>query len=345
MVIKLKTVSIDDNLVNLKLLEAISKGLDIDIKSFTNPLVALEYIKQNDTDLIFVDYMMPEMHGIDFIKHARVIYPDIPIIMITAVADDNTVKLQAIEAGATEFLYKPLNPAEFRARVANVSSLRKAQIMLKDRALLLQDEVDKATALIREREHEALKILSFAAEYKDPDTGSHISRVALYSAMVARKLGETEENIDLIFYAAPLHDIGKIAIPDKILTKRGTLTKEEFDIMKTHCLKGYLMLKDARNPYLKAGAVVALSHHEKYNGLGYPNGLRGDDIPLFGRIVAIADVFDAVMSRRPYKEAWPMEKALELIDSQRGLHFDPKVVDVFLAGVDEVKKIHAEYAD
>ncbi len=345
MPVKLKTVSVDDNEVNLMLVETMSKNLDVDITSFSNPLAALKHIESSGADLVFVDYMMPEMHGVDFIKRVRAFCPDVPIIMITAVADDNALKLSAIEAGATEFLNKPLNPAEFRARVANMASLRKAQLMLKDRALLLEDEVDKAVRIIRDREHEALSVLGRAAEYKDPETGAHISRVAHYSRLITEKLGESEESRDLIFYAAPLHDIGKIGIPDSILTKNGPLTEEEFEIMKTHTIKGCEMLKDARSHYLKAGSVIALSHHERFDGTGYPYGLKGADIPLFGRIVALADVFDAVMSKRPYKEPWPMEKALELIYEQRGLHFDPDIADVFLKNTDEVRKIHRDYSD
>ena len=339
----LKVVSVDDSEMNLLLIEAMFHDIDVDVISILNPLEAITYIEKNGADLILVDYMMPEMHGVDFIKRVRTFCSDTPIIMITSILDDNVLKLNAIEAGATEFLNKPLNRAEFKARVTNMVSLRKAQLLLKDRALLLEQEVEKAVCTIRDREHEALSVLGRAAEYKDPETGAHIARVAHYSRLIAEKLGETAENCDLIFYAAPLHDVGKMGIPDSILNKKGPFTAEEFELMKTHTSKGFDMLKDSRSQYLKAGGVIAVSHHERFDGTGYPYGLTGDDIPSFGRMVAVADVFDAVMSKRPYKDPWSMDKALELISDQRGKHFDPDMADAFLRSTDEVKKIYETY--
>lgn len=342
---KLNVVSVDDNYVNLLLIETMAKEIGLPVKSFLNPLTALEYIENNPTDIVFVDYMMPEMHGIELIHRIRAKYSDIPVIMITAVTDDNKLKIEAIEAGATEFLNKPLNPAEFKARVINLAMLRKSQLLLKDRALLLEDEVEKATRIIREREQEALSVLGRAAEYKDPETGAHIIRVSEFSKLISKELGQSALEQELIMFAAPLHDIGKIGIPDSILTKEGSLTNEEFAVMKTHPQMGYMMLKDVSSPLLKAGREVSLTHHERYNGKGYPNQLAGNEIPLIGRIVALADVFDAVSSKRPYKEAWPLERSLALIIDERGKHFDPDVVDAFLVHTSKIEKIYKDYND
>lgn len=342
---KLNIVSIDDNSVNLLLIEKMASDIGFNVMSFSNPLIGLDYINKNNVDVIIVDYMMPEMHGVDFVRHVRAVHYDIPIIMITAVVDNSDLKLEAIEAGATEFLNKPVNPAEFKARMRNMAQLRISQLMLRDKALLLQSEVDKAVSTIRDREQEALNVLGRAAEYKDPETATHIMRVAQYSKMIMEAIGGDDEELELILFAAPLHDIGKIGIPDNILNKCGSLTNDEFEIMKTHTYKGSLMLQNTRSKFLRAGGEVALTHHERFDGKGYPKGLAGMDIPLIGRIVAIADVFDAVMSKRPYKEPWPIERAINLVRSERGKHFDPKLVDVFLDNITNVESIRFEYVD
>lgn len=341
----LNIISIDDNSVNLLLIEKMASDIGFNVMSFSNPLIGLEYINKNNVDVIIVDYMMPEMHGVDFVRHVRSVHSDIPIIMITAVVDNSDLKLEAIEAGATEFLNKPVNPAEFKARMRNMAQLRISQLMLRDKALLLQSEVDKAVSTIRDREQEALNVLGRAAEYKDPETATHIMRVAQYSKMIMESIGGSDEELELILFAAPLHDIGKIGIPDNILNKCGSLTNEEFEIMKTHTYKGSLMLQNTRSKFLRAGGEVALTHHERFDGKGYPKGLAGMDIPLIGRIVAIADVFDAVMSKRPYKEAWPIERAINLVRSESGKHFDPKLVDIFLDNLSSVESIRCEYVD
>lgn len=342
---KLNIVSIDDNTVNLLLIEKMASDIGFHVTSFSNPLVALDYINANSVDVIIVDYMMPEMHGVDFVRNVRFVHSDIPIIMITAVVDNSNLKLEAIEAGATEFLNKPVNPAEFKARVRNMAQLRISQLMLRDKTMLLQSEIDKAISTIRDREQEALNVLGRAAEYKDPETAAHINRVAQYSKMIMEGIGSDEEQLELILFAAPLHDIGKIGIPDNILNKCGSLTNDEFEVMKTHTYKGYLMLQNTRSKFLRAGGEVALCHHEKFDGSGYPRGLSGRQIPLFGRVVSIADVFDAVMSKRPYKDPWPIERAIDLIRNERGKHFDPELADIFLNNISSVESIRSEYVD
>jgi response regulator RpfG family c-di-GMP phosphodiesterase len=195
------------------------------------------------------------------------------------------------------------------------------------------------------REYETLRVLGRSAEYRDPETGAHIVRVGLYSRLIAQALGEDEASQELIYYASPLHDIGKLGIPDSILLKPGRLTKEEFDVMKTHTRIAYDILKEADSGFLRAGAVIALSHHERYDGGGYPNGLSGQEIPLYGRIVGLVDVFDALTSNRPYKEAWPLEKAVDLLISGKGTQFDPDVAEQFVTNLEEVVRIHNSHRE
>lgn len=336
----INVVSVDDNAINLLLVETLIKDLGMSVVSFASPKEALLYISTNNADIILTDYMMPEMHGIDLIKSIRKGHRDIPIVMITAVTDDNDLKLEALEAGATDFLNKPLNPAEFKARLLNLMNLRKAQLLLQDKALLLEEEVRKAVRLVEEREHEALYVLGRASEYKDLDTATHINRVACYSTLIVKELGGNIYEQELMFNSAPLHDVGKIGIPDVILLKPGKYTDEEFEIMKKHPIIGYEMLKDTSSPYLRQGAEIALSHHEKFNGGGYPYGFKEEQIPLTGRILAVADVFDALTTKRPYKDAWSVDKAVELLKEERGRHFDPQIVDIFLRCKDDVMKIY-----
>ncbi len=289
--------------------------------------------------------MMPNLNGLEFVKEFRNTNKTIPIVMITAAGDDDNIHKDAFEFGVNDFLKKPVNSVLFKARVLNLLNGYQNRMLIEDKAKLLESEVKKATQKLIQREHETLKILGKTAEYKDPETASHVSRVAHYSKLIARELGLDEKEQELIFYAAPFHDLGKVGIEDKILLKPGKLDDEEFDIMKTHAMIGYEILKDSKSEYLQSGAQIALTHHEKYNGRGYPKGLVGDEIPIFGRIVAVVDVFDALTSNRPYKKAWSFEDALNLLKEESGQHFDPKIVDIFINNVDEIKEIYNSFKE
>ncbi len=341
----MKAVSVDDQKVNLMVIEGMSEELGLDVTSFFNPIEALDFIKNNETDLIIVDYKMPEMNGVELVKNIRKYYSDIPVVMITSLKDDDELKLAAIENGATEFLNKPLNKTEFRARMKNLMELRKAQLLLKDRALHLEEEVEKATAKIKDREYETLQVLGNAAEYKDPETAAHIQRMAHYCKIIAECMFNDMDTVDLVFNSSQLHDVGKMGIPDSILLKPGKLDNDEFDKMKTHSFIGYNMLKNAESEYLRTGATIAIHHHEKYDGSGYPNGLKGEEIHMYGRISAVADVFDALTSKRPYKDPWPIEKAINLLIEEKGKHFDPQVVDIFVENIEKVKNVLSRYVD
>ncbi|MBP9490398.1 MAG: response regulator [Aliarcobacter sp.] len=340
----MKIISIDDNKTNLLIIESYAKTLSLQINSFLEPKEALISSSNIEYDLVIVDYMMPEMNGLEFIQEFRKINPEIPIIMLTAVGDDMQLQIKALEYGANDFLSKPINAPAFKARIVNMLKLRKSQLLLKDKAMLLQEEVNKATFRLKESEHETLQLLGKSAEYKDPETNAHTQRVAHYCKLLASAYGLDENLQDIVFYASPFHDLGKIGIPDKILLKPAKLDTDEYEIMKRHSQIGYEILKGSKSKYLKAGGVIAYNHHEKYDGSGYPNGLKGENIPIFGRITAIADVFDALTSNRPYKKAWSVNEAFDLLIEEKEKHFDPFLVDLFIENREKVMQIHDEFS-
>ena len=338
---------VDDTQVNLILFSALVEKLQgcTDFP-FDEPLKALEWAKTHTTDLVILDYMMPEMDGLEFITAFRKLpgHDETPILMVTA-SDQKDVRYTALDLGATDFLMKPLDRVEFMTRAKNMLKLQSSRKKLSDHAAWLADEVRVATSAIVQRERETVLRLSKAAEYRDPETGAHIIRMAHYSQLIAKKLGLPIDQQELLLEAAPLHDIGKVGIADGILLKPGKLTEAEFEIMKQHAQIGYEVLKGSSSRVLQSGAAIALGHHEKFDGSGYPNGLSGDTIPLFSRIVAVADVFDALTSARPYKKVWDDDSATLLIRSQTGLHFDPLCVDAFFGGWDEVMQIRETFRD
>jgi len=342
---KIRIVSIDDNENNLMLIEAICMELGANVKSFADPLDGLMYVLQNEIDIIIIDYMMPNLNGIDFIKEYRNTNTLVPIVMVTAAGSDEDIHKDAFDAGVNDFIAKPINSILFKARVSTLLNNYKSQLLLHDRAKLLEEEVEKATYDLIEREHEALRILGKTAEYKDPETASHVARVAHYSKLLAQFYGLSEDEQEVIFYASPFHDLGKVGIEDKILLKPAKLDEDEFEIMKQHAKIGYEILKDSKSKFLQAGAQIALSHHERFDGTGYPNNVKGEDIPIFGRIVAVVDVFDALTSHRPYKKAWSFEDALDLLKQESGKHFDPRLVELFVEHIDEIKNIYEEFSE
>lgn len=342
---ELVVISVDDTPMNLILIEEIAKEISIDVISFEDPIDALEYIKNNRVDLMLIDYMMPKLNGIELIKEALCMQNELIPIMVSAVDDDQNLRTEALRAGAADFLTKPIDVAQFEAKIKNFSKILQLKHQLKGFNESLKQEVQRATADLIEREHEALRIVSKLAEYRDPETGSHIARVAYYSRLIAREYGLSQEEQDILFYASPLHDVGKVGIRDDILLKPAKLSDEEFGIMKTHSQLGYELLKDSKNPYLRAGALIAKTHHEKYDGSGYFEALSGDNIHIYGRITAIADVFDALTSKRPYKKEWSFDEALEFLISQKSKHFDPILVDIFIKNIDSVKEIYTKFEE
>lgn len=341
----MKVAIIDDAQLNVTLLQHLVRKLpDCEPVCFTDPVVALEWCLANEPDLVVVDYMMPQLSGTELTERFRVRYPDIPVLMVTA-NHETELRHQALQLGVTDFLNKPLDNAEFVARAKNMLALRASHKKLEDRAAWLVDEVRKATEHLVAQERETIFCLAKAAEYRDPETGAHILRMAHYSHHIARVMGLPVAQQDLLLEAAPMHDIGKVGTPDLILLKPGKLTDDEFTIMKHHAVIGYEVLSASSSPLLQVAAEIAHTHHEKFDGSGYPRGLVGEDIPLFGRIVAVADVFDALTSERPYKKAWGVEDAIKLLVEGKGKHFDPRCVEAFLTDWDQVLEIKQRFVD
>jgi response regulator RpfG family c-di-GMP phosphodiesterase len=342
-----RIVLVDDNQINLTLLwHLVRKIPGYEAVNFSDPVEALQWCKENEAELIIVDYMMPVMDGMEFITKIREtqVNRDALIMMITA-DHQSDVRYQALQIGASDFLNKPIDKTEFTIRVKNMLALRDSQRKLADKATWLKEEVSKATETIRHRELEVIYRLTKAAEYRDPETGGHIKRMAHYSRLVAMRLGMTFDEQELILQAAPMHDIGKVGIPDAILLKPGKLTDAEYAIMKEHPVYGHEILQGSHSRLMQTGAVIALTHHEKYDGTGYPNGLKGEDISIYGRIVAVADVFDALTSERPYKKPWTLEDASSFLKEHSGSHFDSKCVSALLGDMAAIAEIQHRFQD
>lgn len=338
---------VEDTPVNLVVMQSMVKRLgEHECPVFSDPQEGLDWCLANTPDLIIVDYMMPKLDGLEFIRRCRANpqLQDRPILMVTAAAEKE-VLYSALEAGATDFLTKPVDKHEFFPRVRNMLQLRAAMAATTHRAEELAIAVRKATDDIHERERETIMRLARAAEFRDPETGAHITRMAHYSCIIARKMKLPPETIDMLMSSAPMHDVGKLGTPDHILLKPGKLDDEELVIMRQHTTVGYEILKNSSSPAIQMAAEIALTHHEKYDGTGYPEGINGENIPLMGRIVAVADVFDALTSDRPYKAAWDLGRARDYLLAGKGQHFDPVCVDMFLSEWDEILKIHQKYQD
>ncbi|TVT75105.1 MAG: response regulator [Denitromonas halophila] len=343
----MKIVIVDDTPLNLTLMQAlVGKLPDCEPLPFIDPQEGLAWCQANEPDLVVVDYMMPGLDGVEFIRRLRATpnRDDVPILMVTADHERQT-RYDALQSGATDFLNKPVDRNEFQPRVHNMLALRRAHLATRARARSLEAEIADATAQIHEREQETVTRLARAAEFRDPETGAHILRMAHYSALIARQLGKDDAYSALLLQAAPMHDVGKLGIPDHILMKPGRLTVDEFEQMKRHPTIGHDILKGSTSPVIQAAAIIALTHHEKFDGSGYPFGTAGDAIPLEGRIVAVADVFDALTSARPYKPAWSLDDATAFLREGRGQHFDPICVDAMLERWSEVLDIRQRFQD
>lgn len=341
----MKVAIIDDTQMNVTMLEHLVRKLpDCESVCFTDPVAGLEWCLVNEPDLVIVDHMMPVLSGTVLVERFRVRHADVPVLMITA-NHETALRHQALQLGVTDFLNKPMDHIEFLARAKNMLALRASHKKLADHATWLADEVRKATEVIVSQARETIFCLSRAAEYRDPETGAHILRMAHYSRHIARQMGLSIAQQDLLLAAAPMHDIGKVGTPDMILLKPGRLSEVEFAIMKQHAVFGYQILVAGSSPLMQVAAEIAHTHHEKFDGSGYPRALVGEAIPLFGRIVAVADVFDALTSERPYKKAWGIEQALAFLHEGKGKHFDPACVDAFLCEWDEVLKIKHRFVD
>lgn len=338
---------VDDQSTSISILSHVVKSVNPNIKIIekTCPLQAMEWATEHIADLVYVDYVMPNMDGVDFVRLLKTIpsYAFVQVIMISVNKDPKT-RYAALDAGVADFLNKPVDIYECTARTKNLLTLRQQHAALQNKSLLLESLVQISTADIKMREKETIMRLARAGEYKDFDTAMHLQRMSLYSKALAEAIGLSPQETEIIQLASPLHDLGKIGIPDSILLKSGPLNSDEMQNMRRHPLIGYEILKGSPSKYLQKGGEIALAHHEKYDGSGYPHGIKGDAIPLSARIVALADVFDALTSERPYKKAWSIDQAYEYIENQSGKHFDPALVKAFIGIRSSVERIHMEHA-
>ena len=324
---------VDDEIANVRLLEqTLERWGYFNYQSTSDPREVLDIYLQSRPDLILLDLMMPYLDGHQVMEQLRpVIAPGsfLPILVLTADITPQA-KRRALASGAKDFLTKPFDATELLLRISNMLETRYLHLQLQNQNHILEERVSERTRALEESQIEVLERLAQAAEFRDDDTGQHTQRVGKIASLLAEALGVPASQSSLIRRAAPLHDVGKIGIADAILLKPARLTPEEFDIMKTHTVIGANVLANGRSELVKMAEVIALSHHERWDGAGYPHGLKGEEIPLEGRIVAIADVFDALTHERPYKKAWPVEEAIAEIQSQAGRQFDPRVITAFL---------------
>ena len=342
-----KILIVDDMRQNIVLLEKVLRNDGFsNIDSLTNPKFAIEKHKQVEYDLILLDMNMPIVNGLQFIEEIKKFekYSWVPVIMITALSDLEN-KNKALTLGARDYINKPFDNTEVCKRVENLLESRLMLKRLINQNFNLEEEVKKRTIELKNSRSAAIKKLGIAAEYKDNETGNHIIRMSLYAKILAKNYGLSEEQCELLFEASPMHDIGKIGIPDNILLKPGKFNPDEWEIMKTHVTIGYDILKDNDSDLLNIAAIIALEHHEKYDGTGYPYGKKGNDIHLFARIIAICDVFDALTSKRPYKEPWTVNDSIDHIRGESGKHFDPVLCELFINSIPEMLSIMKNYAD
>lgn len=348
-----RVLVVDDEPQNVRVIDTLLRPLKYEVISAANGEEALREVAAAPPDLVLMDYKMPVMDGLETTRRLKVDPATrvIPVVMVTAYAE-RSYRIQALEAGADEFLTKPIDKLELRARVRTLLQVKAYQDhMLRDKELLAQQVEEKTAQLrgaferLKNSSRETIVLLSRAAEYRDDDTGEHVRRMAHVAAAVARRMGFDDEACDTLLDAAPMHDVGKIGIPDRILLKPGKLSADEWVIMRQHTLFGARILEGSDADVISLGEVIARTHHERWNGSGYPHGLKGEAIPIEGRITAIADVYDALTSERPYKKAFSIERSLEIIREERGQHFDPDVVDAFLEIHDEVIATIAQFRD
>ena len=338
---------IDDEPANVRLLERIlqQKGypnvLGVTDSRQVEPLCA-----ETQFDAFLLDIRMPHLDGFDILKLLKQRFVDdyLPVLVLTAQTDMET-RLNALELGAKDFLIKPFDSLEALSRIRNLLEVRILHNQLRNQNITLEQQVRIRTAELYQTRQEVIRRLGLAAEYRDNETGNHIIRMSQYSQLLALAFGLSDKTAELILNAAPMHDIGKIGIPDRILLKPGKLDPDEWDIMKTHVQIGAELLSGSETELMETARLIALHHHERWDGKGYPGQLSGKDISIEGRICALADVFDALTSTRPYKSAWPVEKAVAWIEAGAGSHFDPRLTKLLDVILPEMLAIKAKYAD
>jgi len=346
MVKRFKILIVDDVPKNIQVIANLLGDDEYDISYATNGEQALGQIEETRFDLVLLDIMMPEMDGYEVCRQVKrkQLSNEMPIIFITAKTDEKSL-VNAFDAGGQDYITKPFNAPELLARVKThlkLKAFEDSQQIVIDNALAELKNLNKE---IIETQKEVIFTMGSIGETRSKETGLHVKRVAEYSRLLASMSGLNDMEADMIAMASPMHDIGKVGIPDAILNKKGRLTEDEFEVMKTHAVIGYDMLKHSERPLMRTAAIIALEHHEKWDGSGYPKATANTEIHIYGRITALADVFDALGSERCYKKAWEDEKIFGLLREQSGKHFDPGLVKIFFDNLDKFFEVRAKYKD
>lgn len=336
---------VDDSPTSVMLLEKMLRQYGFkNILSITDPRMVMEEYLEFQPDLLLLDLVMPYLDGFDILEQLDELNEStyLPVIVITS-QNDKENKLRALSLGAQDFIGKPFDDSEVITRINNFLNVRQMQNKIKNYNLWLEEKIRENNEEISALQTDLILRLLRAAESRDYNTGGHITRIGEYAYILSRAIGMTETKSKKMSEACKMHDIGKIGIPDGILLKPAKLNDEEWEIMKTHTLKGADILKDSPSDDLKLAEEIALTHHEKWDGTGYPNGLKGENIPLSGRIMALIDVFDALLNDRPYKKAWDFEQTVFYIQTESGRHFDPKIVSAFMESLPKFKEIYHSF--
>lgn len=342
-----KILIVDDNAANVALLEAILEEEEYEnISSTTDPRQVIALQQQHSFDLILLDIRMPWLSGIEVLALLKDEMRDdyLPVIVLTAQTDAET-RQQALEAGAKDFITKPFETWEVLLRIQNMLETRLYYTRQVVRGDILEHEVKVRTEEIWHTQLEIVQRLGVAGEFRDNETGAHVTRMSQVCRILAQQHGLGDDYAELLLYASSMHDVGKIGICDAVLLKPGPLDHDEWQAMKCHPQIGAQIIGNHSSQLMTLARETALNHHEKWDGSGYPDGKSGEDIPMGARIAAISDVFDALTSQRPYKQAWPVEKAVALIQEESGRHFDPALVEVFLANLNAILAVKERYAD
>lgn len=344
-ILSAKILLIDDNVLNVQILKKILSDAGFtQITLTTDATKAFSLYQDIDPDLVLLDFKMPHFNGIEVMEQFKSIDPDgyLPVIMITA-EQDESLRGRAFQAGAKDFLNKPYDRLDVVLRSRNLIEVRKLYTHIRGQNQSLEENVKVRTQELYQTRMDVVWRLAKVAEFRDEHTGVHINRMSRYAYEISKAINLNIGQCELIQNTVVLHDIGKVAVPDSILLKPGPLEPQEFEIMKKHTIWGAQMLRDSDSAFLKMAETICLTHHEKFNGTGYPHQLKGEAIPLTGRIAAVADVFDALTSERPYKRAWTTEEAFKEIQNLSGNHFDPALVKAFMSVRKEIEVIYSSY--